>query len=169
MVVTQRICWYPEIFVLSSREAATSNKEETAITTMWASKRKQKPNTFHFTSPSSSLQISRKVGFRAECLTARHCHLDPPFLPVSCCSFAQQCPTLCQPMYCSLPGFPVLTISQSLLKFLSGSVMLSNCLILCCPLLLLPSIIPSISVFPKSWLFASCGQSIRASASVFLL
>ena len=40
------------------------------------------------------------------------------------------------------------TVSQSLLKFMSiESVMLSNHLILCCPLLLLPSIFPSI-VFP---------------------
>ena len=40
------------------------------------------------------------------------------------------------------------TISQSLLKFMSvESVMLSNHLILCCPLLLLPSIISSIKVF----------------------
>ena len=64
-------------------------------------------------------------------------------------------PTLCSPMECSMPGFPVLrqaslsfTISWSLLKFMSiESVMLSNCLILCCPLLLLPSIFPSIRVF----------------------
>ena len=40
------------------------------------------------------------------------------------------------------------TISQSLLKFMSiESVMLSNHLILCCHLLLLPSILPSIRVF----------------------
>ena len=40
------------------------------------------------------------------------------------------------------------TISQSLLKFLSiESVMLSNCLPLCCPLPLLPSIFSSIMVF----------------------
>ena len=40
------------------------------------------------------------------------------------------------------------TISQSLLKFISiGSVMPSNHLILCHPLLLLPSIFPSIRVF----------------------
>ena len=31
---------------------------------------------------------------------------------------------------------------------------LSNHLILCCPLLLLPSLVPSIKVFPMSWLFA---------------
>ena len=35
----------------------------------------------------------------------------------------------------------------------------------CHPLFLLPSTFPSISVFPISWLFASCGQSIEASAS----
>ena len=57
------------------------------------------------------------------------------------------------------------TISQGLLKFLSiESVMLSNHLILCCPLLLLPSIFLSIRVFssesalhirwPKYWSFS---------------
>ena len=40
------------------------------------------------------------------------------------------------------------SISWSLLKFMSiDSVMLSNHLILCCPLLLLPSVFPSIRVF----------------------
>ena len=40
------------------------------------------------------------------------------------------------------------TLSQSLRKFMSfESVMLSNHLIFCCPLLLLPSILPSIRVF----------------------
>ena len=42
------------------------------------------------------------------------------------------------------------TISQSLFKFMSTElVMLPNHLILCCTLLLLPSIIPSIQVFPN--------------------
>ena len=56
------------------------------------------------------------------------------------------------------------TVSQSLLKLMSiESVMPSNCLILCHPLLLLPSIFPSIKVFsnesalcnrwPKYWSF----------------
>ena len=56
------------------------------------------------------------------------------------------------------------TISWSLLKFMSiESVMPSNYLVLCCPLLLLPSIFPSIRVFssksvlhirwPKYWSF----------------
>ena len=57
------------------------------------------------------------------------------------------------------------TISQSLLKFTSFVlVMLSNYLILYCPLLLLPSVFPSIRVFsnklalcvrwPKHWSFS---------------
>ena len=45
---------------------------------------------------------------------------------------------------------PILHISQSLLKFISnGSVILSNHLILCCPLLLLSSLFPHIRVFSK--------------------
>ena len=48
-------------------------------------------------------------------------------------------------------------------------VMPSNHLILCRPLLLLPSIFPSIRSFPMSQLLASGGQStgVSASASVF--
>ena len=60
------------------------------------------------------------------------------------------------------------TNSQSLLKLMFiESVMPSNQLY--CPLLLLPSIFPSISFFPKSQLFASGGQSIRASTSASVL
>ena len=63
-------------------------------------------------------------------------------------SVTQWCPTLCDPMNCSTPGLPVHYQLPSLLKFRSfKSVMPSNHLILCCPLLLLPSIFPSIRVF----------------------
>ena len=57
--------------------------------------------------------------------------------------------------------------SRSLLKFMSIELaMPSNHVILCCPLLFLPSVFPSIRVFSSvSRLFASGGQSIRASAS----
>ena len=51
-------------------------------------------------------------------------------------------------MDCSTPGFTVLHYLSSLLKLMSIEfVMPSNHLILCCPLLLLPSIFPSIRVF----------------------
>ena len=54
---------------------------------------------------------------------------------------------LCDKMDCSTTGLPVHR-SQSLLRFMPiESVMTSNHLILCHPLLLLPSIFPSIRVF----------------------
>ena len=58
-----------------------------------------------------------------------------------------------------------ISCSQSRLKLMSiESVMPSNHLILCHPLLL-PSIFPSIKVFPMSRLFTSGGQTIGVSAS----
>ena len=79
-------------------------------------------------------------------------------------SVAQSCLTPCDPMDCSTPGFPVF-YTQSLFKPMSTeSVMPSSNLILCGPLLLLPSIFPSIRVFsnesalcirwPKCWTFS---------------
>ena len=65
-------------------------------------------------------------------------------------SVAQSYPALWDPMDCTTPGLPVHTSSWSLLKLMSiESVMPSNHLILCCPLLLLPSIFPSNRVFSK--------------------
>ena len=80
-------------------------------------------------------------------------------------SVTKSCPTLCDPMNCSTPGLPVryqlpeFTQTQSI-----ESVMPSSHLILCRPLLLLPPIPPSITVFsnestlhmrwPKSWSFS---------------
>ena len=62
------------------------------------------------------------------------------------------------------------TVSWSLLKLMSiESVMLSNHLILCHPLLLLSSIFPSIRVVPISQLFPSGRQSVGASASTSVL
>ena len=78
-------------------------------------------------------------------------------------SVAQLCSTLCDPMDCSTPGFPV--HHQLPVKLMSiESVMPSNCLIPCHPLLFPPSIFPSIKVFsnesvlhirwPKYWSFS---------------
>ena len=80
-------------------------------------------------------------------------------------SVAQSCPTLCNFVDCSTPGFPVHHQPQILLKLMSVElVMPSNHLILCGPLLLLPSIFASIRVFsnesalrirwPKYWSFS---------------
>ena len=65
-----------------------------------------------------------------------------------CGSVAQSCPTLCCPMNCSTPGFPVLHHLLEFLKLMSIElVMPSNYLILCQLLSLLPLIFPSIKVF----------------------
>ena len=80
-------------------------------------------------------------------------------------SVAQSCLTLCNPMNCSRPGFPVHHQLPQLAQHLSiKSVMPSNHFILCHPLLLPPSIFPSIRVFsnesvlcirrPKIWSFS---------------
>ena len=81
-----------------------------------------------------------------------------------CCSVAQSCPTLCDPMNRSMPGLLSITNSQSSLRLTSiESVMPSSHLILFHPLLL-PSVFPSIRVFinesafrirkPKYWSFS---------------
>ena len=60
-------------------------------------------------------------------------------------SVCQWCLILYDPMDCSMPGFPVHHQLLELAKLMSiKSVMPSSRLILCCPLLLLPSIFPSI-------------------------
>ena len=61
---------------------------------------------------------------------------------------SESCPALCGSMDCSNQASLYLTISQSLVKLMSiESVMLSNHLILCAPVLFLPSIICNIRVF----------------------
>ena len=82
-------------------------------------------------------------------------------LHTCCCSVNQPCLTLCDPMDCHMPGFPV---HHQLPELAQESMMPSNHLILCHPLLLLPSIFPSIRVFssesdlyirwPKYWSFS---------------
>ena len=82
-----------------------------------------------------------------------------------CCSVAKQCPTHATPLTAAHQASVSFTISQRLLKSMSGElVMLSNHLVICCCLLLLPSIFPSIGVFsnestvhirwPKYWSFS---------------
>ena len=66
--------------------------------------------------------------------------------------------------------FLSITNSWSLLKLMSIKlVMPSNHLILCCPLLLLPSIFPSIGSFLMSQCFSSGGQSTGVSVSASVL
>ena len=92
----------------------------------------------------------------------------------SLCKFslvAQLCLTLCDPMDCSMSGYPVHHRLPKPIQLMSiKSVMPSNHLTLCCPVLLLPSIFPSIRVFSNEsvngtrWLkYWSFNFSISAS------
>ena len=91
------------------------------------------------------------------------------FIPICCCSVTKSYPTLCDPWTAAHQTPLSLTISPILLKLMSTDlVMLSNHIILCHLLLLLPSIFPSIS-FPVSQFFASGGQNIGASALASVL
>ena len=69
-------------------------------------------------------------------------------LNVGCCSVAQLYPTLCSPVDCSTPACPVLhhhpEIAQTHAHWVSDAIQTSHPL---SPLLLLPSIFPSIRVF----------------------
>ena len=87
------------------------------------------------------------------------------FSSVQFISIAQSCLTLCNPMNRSTPGLPVHhQLPESTQTHVHELVMPPNHLILCCPLLLLPSIFPSIRVFsnesalrirwPKYWSFS---------------
>ena len=91
--------------------------------------------------------------------------IDVYYMGVQLSSVAQSCPTLCDPMDCSTPGFTVHQNSRSLLRLKSIElVMPSNHLILYLPLLLLPPVFASIRVFssesvlhircPKYWSFS---------------
>ena len=111
------------------------------------------------------------------------CHLGNPYLTawlslnylprylllslssVQFSSVAQSCPTLCDPMNHSTPGLPVHhQLPEFTQTHVHWAVMPSSYLILCCPLVLLPPIPPSIRVFsnestlpmrwPKYWSFS---------------
>ena len=88
-----------------------------------------------------------------------------------CCSVAQLCLTLCDPRDCSTSRSPVLhcfpEFAQTHVHWVGDAIQLH--LILWHPLLLLPSIFPSIRVFsnesalpirwPKYWSFSICPSS----------
>ena len=87
-----------------------------------------------------------------------------------CCSVTKLCPTPYYPMDCSVTGFPVLyclpvcsnscPLSQWCYPTMSSSIALfSSC----------PQSFPASASFPFSWLFASGGQSIGASASTSVI
>ena len=88
-----------------------------------------------------------------------------------CCSVAQSCPTLCNPMGCSMPGFPVLSPSHGVCSnscplswWCHPTVSTSVTLFSYCP-----QNFPAPGAFPMSRLFPSDGQSIDASSLASVL
>ena len=89
---------------------------------------------------------------------------DPASFLFQFSSVTQSCPNLCNPVHCSMPGFPVHhqlpELAQTHVHRIGDTI---NHFIPCRPLLLLPSICPSIRVFtnesalhirwPKYWSF----------------
>ena len=101
------------------------------------------------------------MGSESKCMTC---------FPTCCCSVIKSCLTLCNPMDCSMPGFPVLhylpvcsnwcPLSQWCHPAISSSVTsFPSC----------PQSYPASGSFPMIQLFASDGQSIGASASTSVL
>ena len=86
------------------------------------------------------------------------------------CSVAKSCPTLCEPMNCSTPGFSVLyyllEFVQTHVYWVSDAIQPSHPL--SPPSLLSLNLSQHQGLF-QSWLFTSGGQSIEASASASVL
>ena len=83
-----------------------------------------------------------------------------------CCSVAKSCPTLCSPMDCGTPGFPVHHLPKSAqihVHWVGDAIQPSHPLSYPCPAAFNLSQHQS---FPMSWLFVSSGQNIGASALV---
>ena len=82
------------------------------------------------------------------------------------CSVAQSFPSLSNPMDCSTLGF---FVSHHLPEFAEMHLILSSHLILCRPLLLVPSIFPSIKVFSSESALRIRGPKAGVSASTSVL
>ena len=90
-------------------------------------------NSSHWSDISQHLSSTSKVPERKNIITT--------FLYCCCCSVTKSGLTLCDPMNCSTPGFPVLHyLPEFAQTHVHWVVMPSNHLILCHPLLLSPSI-----------------------------
>ena len=123
-------------------------------------------STFNQTAPQLSVTVLARISKTGNMLLYYNSHhfADGAY-NVQLSSVTQSCSTFCDPMDCSMPCLPVHHQLSEFTQTLSIElVMPSNHLILCHPLLLLPSIFPSIRVFsnesalrikwPKYWSFS---------------
>ena len=88
-----------------------------------------------------------------------------------CCSVTKSCLTPCNPLDCSIPGFPGLhylpEFGQTHVHWVDDAIQPSHSLSPPSPPAL--NFFPLSESFPVSWLFASGGQSIGASSSASVL
>ena len=89
------------------------------------------------------------------------------YLTLQFSSVTQSCPTVCDPMDCSMPG---LLIHHQLPEFTQTHVhWVGDAIIVCRPFSSCPQSFPASGSFQMSLLFASVGQSIGVSASTSVL
>ena len=104
--------------------------------------------------------VTREIKIK---VTMRWCYTT------SYCSVTQSCLTVCYPMDCSMPSFPVLhhllELAQTHVLWVDDAIQPSHPL---SPLHVL-SIFPRTRSFPMSWFFTSGGQSIGTSTSASVL
>ena len=93
-----------------------------------------------------------------------------------CCSVTQSCPTLYNPMDCSMPGFPVLhhfpEFAQTHVRWVVDDIQPSHLLLSPSPAFSLSQhqgLFQWVGSFPMIQLFALGGQSIEASALAWVL
>ena len=125
-------------------------------------------SSFHTSCPTSStfcsskrmlvLQTKWRKTVQLSFLRLPPCFACIPLFTIQFSSVAQSFLSLRNPLNHRPLGLKLMSIE---------SVMPSNHLILCSPLLLPPSIFPSIRVFSKSHFFASDGQSVSASCKAW--
>ena len=126
---------------------------------------KNSPFTLH-SNPSPCSRGSNQYKFAI--------HLSPflgtyKYKHICCCSVAQLCQTLCDPMDCSTPGFPVLhhlpELDQTHVHWVGDAIQPSHSVI---PFSCL-QYFPASGYFQMSQLFGSGGQSTGVSASTSVL
>ena len=98
------------------------------------------------------------------------CTVSTYLHPCCYCSVAKSCPTLCDPMGCSIPGSPVLhylpEFVQIHVHWVGDAIQPSTISSFVDPFSSCPQSFPAKGSFPMSRPIASGGQSIGASATV---
>ena len=164
------IPWSPDVksqFIGKDSDAGKDWRQEEEEMTTLGNNEGQKSLAFlqSMGSPRVCTTEQQNITWRLKCL--RCC---------CCCSVAHLCLTLCNPLDCSMPGFPVLhhllEFAQTHVHLVSDTIQLSYLSPPCPPAFNLSqhqSLFQWVSSFPTTVLFTSSGQSFGASPSALVL